>query len=73
MVKDNKKIYVTLEWLMASIESINAKYPDKIQNLDQWLDKLSNAYVSREDFAKIKNAGITAWGFAITASLNVKP
>ncbi|MDD4643891.1 MAG: hypothetical protein PHW90_02590 [Bacilli bacterium] len=72
VVKNNKKIYVTLEWLMASIESINAKYPDTIQNLDQWLDKLSNAYVSREDFAKIKNAGIKTWGFAITASLNVK-
>ena len=72
VVKNNKKIYVTLEWLMASIESINAKYPDKIQNLDQWLDKLSDAYVSRGDFAKIKSSGVDTWGFAITASLNVK-
>ncbi|MCK9470363.1 MAG: hypothetical protein M0Q88_01230 [Bacilli bacterium] len=72
VIKNNKKIYVTLEWLMASIDSINAKYPDKIQNLDQWLDKLSDAYVSREDFAKINNRGVKAWGFAITASLNPK-
>lgn len=72
VIKNNKKIYVTLEWLMASIESINAKYPDKIQNLDQWLDKLSDAYVSREDFAKINSRGVRTWGFSITASLNPK-
>lgn len=72
-MKDGKKIPVTLEWLMASISSIYARYPDKIQNLDVWETELKNAHITLIDIgSKIHIASPSAWGFSIIAILDQK-
>ena len=72
-MKDGKKIPVTLEWLMASISSIYARYPDKIKNLDAWETELKNADITLTDISsKINIASPSAWGFSIIAILDQK-
>lgn len=71
--KNGKIVPVTLEWLMASISSVYARYPDKIRNLDAWETELKNANITLSDIkSKINIASPSAWGFSIIAVLDQK-